>query len=87
MFSFPNWSTFIFTAEPNFNPPRSNGLGKFLLFQRLKEINSMVFNNSDLLFTHGENCTVITKILSHSEHTFGKIYESKAITDILLDRK
>ena len=55
VFSFPNWSTFIFTAEPNFPPPRSNGLGKFLLFQRLKEINSMVFNNSDFLFIHGDN--------------------------------
>ena len=50
----------------------------------------MVFNNSDLLFIHGENslhCSVKTKMLSHSEHTFGKIYESKAITDILLERK
>ena len=55
VFSFPNWSTFIFTAEPNFPPPRSNGLGKFLLFQRLKEINTIVFNNSDLLFIHGDN--------------------------------
>ena len=71
VFSFPNCSTFIFTAKPNFPPPWSNGLGKFLLFQRLKEINSMVFNNSDFLFIHGDNSfhwTVKTKMLSHSAH-------------------
>ena len=49
----------------------------------------MVFNDSDFLFIHGEDSFHWTakKNCFHIQHTFGKIYESKAITDILLDRK
>ena len=31
--------------------------------------------------------TELQKNCFHIQHTFGKIYESKAITDILLDRR